>query len=146
MSYSYRPVYIGCNQVVFYFEKTNLLWKVTFVAGVLNVIGNIVFVPIFGVNAAALVTFATLMYMGFSGFFFKVIKTHNKAKLYPLVWFILIISCTSLAIIFYDSNILLKFVINAVMVVVLFLMQKITTAAKRGSQSVQSEKPLVTHE
>ncbi|MBT8326544.1 MAG: oligosaccharide flippase family protein, partial [Bacteroidia bacterium] len=60
MAYNYRPMYVGAMNKLFYEEKTNLLWRVSFIAGVSNVVLNIIFIPIFGFTAAAYTTFACL--------------------------------------------------------------------------------------
>jgi O-antigen/teichoic acid export membrane protein len=48
MAYNYRPMYIGVSNKLFYVEKTNLLWQISFVAGVLNVLLNLICIPYFG--------------------------------------------------------------------------------------------------
>lgn len=123
MSYSYRPIYIGCTGVIFYYERTSILWRITFIGGVINVIANFIFIPIYGVTAAAVTTFISLLYMGFSGFFFEVVKTYNKAKLKPLMWFLLNIACLFLAIQFYDFGVVEKLIINGIVLLGLGLLQ-----------------------
>ncbi|MBA2500483.1 MAG: polysaccharide biosynthesis C-terminal domain-containing protein [Chitinophagaceae bacterium] len=98
MSYSFKPIYIGCNQVVFYFEKTNILWRITFVAGIINIILNLIFIPIFGINAAAVNTFISILYMALAGFTFRHFKMHNKAKLNPTLWMVFILFCLFVAL------------------------------------------------
>lgn len=88
MSYNYRPMYLGANNKLFYAEKTNLLWKVTFVAGVGNVLLNLLLIPIFNYQVAAVTTFICLMYMGYVGFFMKVFREINSANYYPVWWLI----------------------------------------------------------
>jgi O-antigen/teichoic acid export membrane protein len=132
MSYSYRPTYIGCNQVLFYYEKTNILWRITFVAGIANLIGNIIFIPVYGVVAAAVITFISLMYMGFAGFFFQVVKSYNKAELKPVMWFVLIIASLVLALSFYDAQVWVKFSLNCMVFAVLLLLQMRRTRQPEG--------------
>ncbi len=86
MSYNYRPMYFGANNKLFYTEKTKNLLKVTFTAGILNVVANFVLLPIFGYQAAAYTSFFSLMYMGYAGYFLKVFKLINRVNYYPFVW------------------------------------------------------------
>lgn len=95
MSYTYRPMYLGANQKLFYAEQTKKLWKISFVAGISNLLLNLLLIPIFGYQAAAYTTFASLMYMGFSGFFFPTFKELHSDNYYPLYWLSLILAATA---------------------------------------------------
>jgi O-antigen/teichoic acid export membrane protein len=86
MAYNYRPMYYGANAKLMFAEKTNVLWKVTFGAGLINIILNLLLIPIFGFEVAAITTFIGYMFMGYSGFYFKVFKEINSANYYPLFW------------------------------------------------------------
>jgi O-antigen/teichoic acid export membrane protein len=88
MAYNYRPMYFGANNRVFYLEKTKVLLKITLVAGLSNVLLNLIFIPVFGYQTAAYTTFISLMYMGYSGFFLKVYKDHSTLPYYPIYWFL----------------------------------------------------------
>lgn len=94
MSYSYRAMYYGANNRLFYYEKTKVLLKITFVAGLANLLLNIIFIPIWGYQVAAYTTFAALMYMGYIGYYLKVFKETNKEDYYPMFWLILTIILT----------------------------------------------------
>jgi len=86
MAYNYRPMYFAANNRLFYYEKTKVLIKVTFVAGILNVILNLLLMPIWGYQVAAYTTFACLMYMGYAGFFLKEFKATSQLNYHPLKW------------------------------------------------------------
>jgi Membrane protein involved in the export of O-antigen and teichoic acid len=96
MSYNYRPMYLGANAKLFFVEKTNVLWRVTFVAGVLNVFLNLVFIPLYGIIVAAVTTFICYMYMGYVGFFLDAHKLNNSVRYYPLAWLCGTIGLTAL--------------------------------------------------
>src|SRR5690606_13522035 len=64
MAYCYRPMYLGANNRLFFFERTKSLPKITFAAGLLAVVSNLIFIPIWGYQVAAYTTFIGLMYMG----------------------------------------------------------------------------------
>lgn len=94
MGYNYRPMYFGANNALFFAEKTNLLWRVTLMAGVINVVLNFIAIPIFGYQAAGITTFIALMYMGYAGYYFKVFRKINTAEYYPERWLIGTIALT----------------------------------------------------
>lgn len=98
MGYNYRPMYFGANSRLMYVEKTKLLWRVSFIAGVSNVILNLIFIPLFGFEAAAYTTFISLLYMGYAGYFFKEVKEFSEIEYYPLVWLAVTILLTVLAV------------------------------------------------
>ncbi len=114
MAYNYRPMYIGALNKLFYVEKTGLLWRVSFVAGIGNIVLNFIFIPIFGFHAAAYTTFASLMYMGFYGHFSKKISAYQEANYYPVFWFLLIVVMTVVVFLLKDSTIILKVSISLV--------------------------------
>ncbi len=62
--YNYRPMYFGANNALFFAEKTNLLWRVTLVAGLINVVLNFIAIPIFGFEAAGVTTYIALFVHG----------------------------------------------------------------------------------
>src|SRR5690606_20085589 len=68
MGYNYRPMYWAVVNRLGFFEKTQHLWKISFVAGMLNLVLNFIFIPLFGYIAAAYTTFVSLLVIGFSGF------------------------------------------------------------------------------
>jgi len=100
---------------VFYTEKTHLLWRVSFIAGISNVVLNLIFIPIFGFKAAAYTTFVSLMYMGFSGHFIRAIREDHKENFYPLFWLALIIGSTTLAFFSVEFDFFLKTILSLIL-------------------------------
>jgi O-antigen/teichoic acid export membrane protein len=98
MAFCYRPLYVASVEFAIFNEKTVSLLKITFVAGIANVILNIILVPFFGVQAAILSTFVCYMYMGAAGHFLPEIKAHLPLNYHPLKVFVLI---TSLGVVGY---------------------------------------------
>jgi O-antigen/teichoic acid export membrane protein len=86
MSYNYRPMYFGSNAKLMFEEKTNIIWKVTFVAGLINVVLNLILLPIYGFEVSAYTTFISLMFMGYAGYYLPVFKKINRINFYPLRW------------------------------------------------------------
>lgn len=120
MAYNYRPIYIGAMSRLFYNEKTVLAWRISFIAGVFNIILNFIFIPIFGFEAAAYTTFITLMYMGFAGHFMKKVKVLQKASYYPVFWLVLIIALTALATIAVEFSMQTKIALSTCALILTF--------------------------
>ena len=112
MGYCYRPMYLGANSRLFYLEKTVLLLRVTFIAAIINIILNFIFIPIFGINAAAIVTFVSLMYMGYAGFYLKIFNETNSVNFYPHLWLLLNIILTVLSIFLVEMTLLIKLIVS----------------------------------
>jgi len=108
MGYAYRPMYWSAGIKLSIHEKTSLLWKISFVAGLLNVVLNVAFVPLYGINAAALSTLLSLMYIGFSGYYFKAYKKLEGFNHYPLAWLMGIVALTITAYLLKDTGIYVK--------------------------------------
>jgi O-antigen/teichoic acid export membrane protein len=90
-------MYFGGNAKILYAEKTKILWRVSFIAGLSNVLMNLVAIPIWGFESAIYTTFISYMYMGYSGFYFKVFKEINPVRYYPEFWLALTLIFTFLA-------------------------------------------------
>jgi O-antigen/teichoic acid export membrane protein len=102
MSYCYRPMYwLVINRLQFA-EKTTQLWKITLIGGIINVILNLILIPIFDFQIAAITTFFSLMYIGFSGFYMSEFKKLDQMNYKPISWLILIIGTTIIA--FFSQN------------------------------------------
>lgn len=112
MGYSYRPMYWACISKILYIEKTNQLWKISFIGGILNIILNLIFIPIYGFEAAAVTTLISLLYIGFSGFFLKEYKNNKQVNYYPIVWLFVIILSTVIVYLLKDISVLYKVIIT----------------------------------
>jgi O-antigen/teichoic acid export membrane protein len=92
-----------------YSGMTQHLWKISFLAGILNVILNVIFIPIYGIMAAAVNTFIALLYIGFSGYFLPIYKQFNIEKLYkPALIFTVILITSILVYLLKDIGIMYK--------------------------------------
>lgn len=112
MAYNYRPIYLGVVSKLFYLEKTTFLWKLTFTAGLINIILNFICIPVFGYEAAAYTTFISLMYMGFSGFYYKSFKKVNTINYYPLLWLFTIVALTTISYVVVEFSMINKILIS----------------------------------
>lgn len=113
MSLNYRPAYIAASNVFFYYEETRKLLGITFTAGVIALLLNIILVPKGGLWAAAIVTYVAFLYQGYSGFFYKFFKVTSRVT-YPYVkLFCIQIAITIIVMICLDLSWILKGVITA---------------------------------
>lgn len=122
MGYNYRPMYLGANNALFFAQKTGYLWRVTLMAGVINVILNFCTIPWLGYQFAAVTTFISLMYMGYAGFFFRVFHAVNSANYYPIRWLAVTVGLTVIVFLLRDIDWLLKVPCSVVALAVVFLL------------------------
>jgi O-antigen/teichoic acid export membrane protein len=124
MGYNYRGMYYGAVNKLFYLEKTNILWKITFIAGVFNVLANLILMPFFGYKVAAYTTFVSLMFMGYSGYFLKSFKENNSVKFYPILWILITILLTIAAYVCRDLSLMIKLLMSCVGVAISLVIVK----------------------
>lgn len=86
MAQNYRPMYFGSNAKLMFAEKTNVLWKLTLTAAIINIVLTLLLIPIFGFQATAYCTYIGFLYMGYAGFYYKTYREISKEKYYPLLW------------------------------------------------------------
>ncbi|MFC6099486.1 lipopolysaccharide biosynthesis protein [Olivibacter domesticus] len=126
MAYNYRPMYFGANYRLMYNEKTKVLLKVTFIAGIVNVILNFILIGFFGYKMAAFTTFIALLYMGYAGYFLKEYKETKVLNYYPLLWLSLTIILTFAAYFLVELALISKVLISfSMLLVILFVIRKI---------------------
>ncbi|GGG17940.1 lipopolysaccharide biosynthesis protein [Pontibacter amylolyticus] len=97
MGYNFRPMYMAVINLLTFHEKTNKLWRISTVAGIGNIVLNLILVPLFGFQMAAYTTFAALMYMGYAGFFLKVYKELTLVRYHAIWWLLATIALLVLA-------------------------------------------------
>jgi O-antigen/teichoic acid export membrane protein len=86
MGYNYKPMYLAVINQLVYQERTKALWKISTIAGVGNVVLNLIVVPLYGIEAAAFTTFAALMYMGYAGYLLQEYRQIRQVDYYPWLW------------------------------------------------------------
>jgi len=112
MGYCYRPMYWTTVNRLAFNDRTNSLWRISLLAGVINVILNLISIPIFGLIAAAVNTFISLLFLGFSGFYMKTYREIAKRNYFHIFWLISILSTSVFVYLIQDSSILTKTVIT----------------------------------
>ncbi len=118
MGYAYRPYYwVSVNRLI-YNENTSQLWKISFTAGLVNIILNLFFIPHFGIIAAAVSTFISLMYIGFSGFYLKAFRDYETERYYPGLVILLILFSTITVLLLKDTSSFLKSMISFFLILI----------------------------
>ncbi|MCX2837911.1 oligosaccharide flippase family protein [Salinimicrobium sp. MT39] len=112
MAYNYRPMYLAFSSKTMFYEFTNVMWKLTLTAGIINVILNLLLLPLFGFEVAAFTTFVAYMFMGYAGYYFKVFKDNTEVKYYPLLWLFTTIVLTVIAYFAVELNFYIKLLIS----------------------------------
>jgi O-antigen/teichoic acid export membrane protein len=125
MGYSYRPLYWNVISRLQFHNLTNQLWKISLVGGVLNLALNLIFIPIFGYQAAAVTTFFALMYIGFSGFHLSAFKDLDRNSYHTMIWLFLIILFTCIAFALKDVNYFTKGIISISLLILSFYYIKV---------------------
>jgi O-antigen/teichoic acid export membrane protein len=121
MGYAYRPLKIGgMNKLIFY-EKTNKLWRISFVAGMINVVLNIIFIPFYGIYAAAITTFISLSYFAISPYYIKEYRAMKNERFYAEFWILGILLLTIVIYLLRDIDIICKLIISLVFLLVFFI-------------------------
>lgn len=111
MSYAYRPIYWAVVNRMQFDEQTSKLWRISFIAGIINIVLNLVLIPLYGYKAAAITTMIAMMYQGFAGYFIKGMQ-NDMTKKNLLFWFVAIIGISSIAYLLKDITPLIKLVIT----------------------------------
>lgn len=87
-SFTTRPLYNGAQSFLFYEERTSKLWRVTFMFGMLNIVLNIIFIPFYGINAAAVNTFICIAGSNYGIFLLKDYQETSKLNFFPIRWLV----------------------------------------------------------
>lgn len=84
MALNYRPMYIAVSNIFFYHEQTLKLLYITFISGIIALLANIVFIPLYGIWGAVLVNYIAFIYMGYSGFLSNLFRDKSRVH-YPFL-------------------------------------------------------------
>ncbi|TXH27028.1 MAG: lipopolysaccharide biosynthesis protein [Cyclobacteriaceae bacterium] len=112
MAVNYMPMYAAANSQLFFQEKTSQLWKRAFVAFSVSIVLNLLFVPYYGISAAAATTFVTYMFLGYSSFSLKAYRESKLVEFYPVRWLLITLTCTVLSLIMVEFAIAYKIAIS----------------------------------
>lgn len=121
MSYCFKPLYVGCNQIAYYYEKTKVFWKLTLIASLINIVLNVIFIPVFGLITAAITTFVSYFFLGFAGFIFSHYKSVKELNLRPGFWMFFILILLLTVVLFLNASIFLKIGLNLSLILILIM-------------------------
>ena len=74
----------------------------------INVISNLIFIPLYGIEAAAFTTMAAMLYLGFRGLALKSFKEKCQINMFGFYWIVAIVGMTLLAYLLSDVRIVVK--------------------------------------
>ena len=118
LSLCYRPMYVAASNYYFYYTKTLHLLLITMAAGIIAIVANIIVIPNFGIIGAAVVTYFSFLYQGYSGFLFKPYKQYSKVN-YPYLQILVIqLVLSGGALLLMSSSVMVKSFISLSMVIV----------------------------
>lgn len=88
IAFASKPMYTTTALHFYYYEKTKILSLHTYMAGGINVLLNLLFIPIWGIEAAAISTIVGYYFLAYSKFFTKEFRTMSTQNYYPTRWII----------------------------------------------------------
>lgn len=112
MAYTYYPLYFGAINKLYYYEKTRIFWKISFLAALINVGLNLVLIPQIGVWGATIATLFSYLFMGFSVFSTKEFKQINSIKFKEIYWLFLTCLLTVSTFILIDAPPIIKVILT----------------------------------
>ena len=116
MSYTYYPIYFGAINKLYYFEKTKVFWKISFVAATINLGLNIILIPIMGIWGAVLTTFLSYLYMGYSAYARSEFREINSTNYREIYWLLLTCFLAISVFLLKDINVYVKAAVTSITV------------------------------
>lgn len=97
MGWCHRPLNVALFDAAIFHGKNTLTMKVVLLAGVSNVLMNLVAVPLWGVEGAMFTSFLTYLILGFVGFYMPRIRSlsHGNHRPEILLALMLLMSCAA---------------------------------------------------
>lgn len=122
MALSFTPLFVGYYSILTYLEKTKNIWLITFTAGVICVLLNLIFLPKYGIYSASIIFFIAYLYRGVAGYCLKSFRTNiEKVRYYPAFWGLITTLSTSIVYVLRDSNLIVKISISVMIMAALIL-------------------------
>lgn len=118
MAYNYVPIHIGANLLLTFHERTQKLWIRALIVMVFNVIMNLIFIPIYGIIAAAVISYLSYYLLAITSYFLKDFKELNIKLLTPFPWILLSIAATFLSLYLVDQLINFKLLISSILIAI----------------------------
>lgn len=119
MAQNSKAFYVVNANYYFFNNKTFDVLKISLVAGLIALLGYAIFIPKYGIFGAALVYFFSMMYMGFSGFFFNFYKKNCYIDFKIFYKILLIIILTFIILYIIEFNFISKAFITIIFLIIL---------------------------
>jgi len=119
MSITFSPLFSGYYLLITFNAETKSLWRITFVAGLLCVVLNLIFLPTYGIFSSALIFFFAYAYRGLAGYYLNSFRRINKVKFYPIIWTIIIKAFTIIVYLLRNASIASKAAITLLILALL---------------------------
>jgi O-antigen/teichoic acid export membrane protein len=124
MAYVYKPFYWSSIQLLIFHKKTNKLWRITLVGGIISVILNIILIPLIGVWAAVFSSYVSLLFIGFYGGYINETKLLGRLKHFEFYWLLIIICLTGLALFLVEQAYSIKIAVSLMVITALYVFSK----------------------
>jgi O-antigen/teichoic acid export membrane protein len=85
-SYTYYPSYAFISLKIWSSENTKRILKISVGSAIVSILINLVLIPFFGIWAAVISTLLSMLYMGYSGYFYNDISGLYKISLDKWIW------------------------------------------------------------
>lgn len=108
MAISFTPLFVGYYSLLTFHEKTKRIWRITFSAGIICIVLNLIFLPVYGILSAPIIIFISYMYRGLSGYYLKSFKIVNSINYFPMLWTFSIIIFTIIVYLLKDIELVYK--------------------------------------
>jgi O-antigen/teichoic acid export membrane protein len=118
MRYAGVIIYHAAINKLIFLEKTKVLWRITFLAGLINVVLNIIFIPRYGIMAAVVTTLVAGLYMGYVGFFLSDFKQNNNVRYRPILVLSIVITTTFLVYLARDLSVSYKVLLTSTSLII----------------------------
>lgn len=126
LAYAYRPFYWSNINLLIFYKQTSALWKITFIGGLINVLLNLILIPLIGIWATTINTFISFLFIGFYGGFLKKTKDLGRTNFKEIYWIIILVLVTSVIYLNKDAGFVLKTGISLFLVIAyLFYIKKL---------------------
>jgi O-antigen/teichoic acid export membrane protein len=110
-------MYYGFSIRLIHEEKTNIIWKITLIATLINIVLNVLFIPFFGFEVAAITTSASLVIMLMLGYYNKTFRKIDDRNYFLSLWIGSFIVLTLLSYFIVDQHWMIKLAISLVTLV-----------------------------
>ncbi|MBL7942193.1 MAG: hypothetical protein JNM00_05480 [Flavobacteriales bacterium] len=92
MGWCHRPLNVALFDAAIFHGKVGLTMRVVVIAGVANVLMNLIAIPLWGVEGAMVTSFVTYLILGFIGFYMPTIRGLSNGNYRPEILMALMIA------------------------------------------------------